>query len=475
MLSSSSSTMWLLLVVFVVVCLCQMATVEGARECSTAREISKIAYDPQTNEYTLVESSGGSGSINVRRRQRRQLPETGVYVNHDDHRRRLQETTTTFGNATKNETDGLEYYYMRSCICSREGRNLYCPIDTPVCYVPRWNTTKGWCERSKGQVRGIRTTWPVIWVWWALVTMGMATSLYGRYGLHYVMSWLVPVYWNRRRIRYLTHQQPDQANRLLQIYHRRNRERNLGLPTVLPINFDPQRLILRIQNNNTDNNGNDENGSMTKPTALALKTRIYRDERQHKKETKTRGFLSKVGLTGSPTNEHGDPNQGGAKSLGDDDEEEQEQHDAAATKKNDEEEDEEEEEDEITCTICFVPLEDGDRVGALPCQHVFHVDCLKVWLQRRNCCPLCQQNGVAAPRYDNHQQEHTACIPVNANDNNNDNNNQDNNDTNNHHQDNNDNDHQVNSDNDIQGNNDNDHQDNNANDIQGNDANDNEH
>ena len=37
----------------------------------------------------------------------------------------------------------------------------------------------------------------------------------------------------------------------------------------------------------------------------------------------------------------------------------------------------------------FVPLEEGDRVGALECQHNFHVDCLKSWLSRRNACPLC--------------------------------------------------------------------------------------
>jgi hypothetical protein len=44
---------------------------------------------------------------------------------------------------------------------------------------------------------------------------------------------------------------------------------------------------------------------------------------------------------------------------------------------------------EPTCTICFVPLENGDRIGALECDHNFHVDCLKTWLKRRNACPLC--------------------------------------------------------------------------------------
>jgi hypothetical protein len=43
------------------------------------------------------------------------------------------------------------------------------------------------------------------------------------------------------------------------------------------------------------------------------------------------------------------------------------------------------------CSICLIPLENGDRIGALDCKHNFHSDCLKAWLSRRNVCPLCSQ------------------------------------------------------------------------------------
>jgi hypothetical protein len=56
--------------------------------------------------------------------------------------------------------------------------------------------------------------------------------------------------------------------------------------------------------------------------------------------------------------------------------------------------------DAIDCTICFATLIDGDRVGSLPCDHLFHVECLKMWLPRRNVCPLCQTADIATPRYD---------------------------------------------------------------------------
>ena len=49
----------------------------------------------------------------------------------------------------------------------------------------------------------------------------------------------------------------------------------------------------------------------------------------------------------------------------------------------------------LTCTICFVLLQEGDRIGDLSCGHVFHVQCLKTWLPRRNTCPLCQAPNIA--------------------------------------------------------------------------------
>ncbi|GAX28065.1 hypothetical protein FisN_2Hh116 [Fistulifera solaris] len=53
------------------------------------------------------------------------------------------------------------------------------------------------------------------------------------------------------------------------------------------------------------------------------------------------------------------------------------------------------------CAICYQDLVDGDRVGALVCGHKFHADCLKEWCTRRNACPLCNCNEIAAPQYQN--------------------------------------------------------------------------
>ena len=55
-------------------------------------------------------------------------------------------------------------------------------------------------------------------------------------------------------------------------------------------------------------------------------------------------------------------------------------------------------EDDFTCTICIMEVEDGDKVGALSCHHIFHVQCLKEWIKRKNVCPLCQVPDIASPR-----------------------------------------------------------------------------
>lgn len=63
-------------------------------------------------------------------------------------------------------------------------------------------------------------------------------------------------------------------------------------------------------------------------------------------------------------------------------------------------------EDDCCCIICMVDLEDGDRIGVLPCGHdIFHVSCLKQWLRQSNMCPLCKQEGVARPNFNEEECE----------------------------------------------------------------------
>ncbi|GFP90190.1 RING-H2 finger protein atl18 [Phtheirospermum japonicum] len=49
-------------------------------------------------------------------------------------------------------------------------------------------------------------------------------------------------------------------------------------------------------------------------------------------------------------------------------------------------------ENEEVCSICLVVFEEKDSVNKLPrCGHIFHMECMKKWLERcQFSCPLCR-------------------------------------------------------------------------------------
>lgn len=47
------------------------------------------------------------------------------------------------------------------------------------------------------------------------------------------------------------------------------------------------------------------------------------------------------------------------------------------------------------CTICLEDFDDGEYVRSLGCGHVFHKECVDMWLRRNFVCPICR-NKMAA-------------------------------------------------------------------------------
>ncbi|AES82683.1 zinc finger, C3HC4 type (RING finger) protein [Medicago truncatula] len=44
-----------------------------------------------------------------------------------------------------------------------------------------------------------------------------------------------------------------------------------------------------------------------------------------------------------------------------------------------------------TCSVCLTEFKDNDHVRTLPlCSHIFHHDCIDVWLRSNTNCPLCR-------------------------------------------------------------------------------------
>ena len=132
-----------------------------------------------------------------------------------------------------------------------------------------------------------------------------------------------------------------------------------------------------METNNANPNGNDtEPSSTVRPTHLALKTKRY---------------------SASPTTDT--ENQPSVASANVPDKKAWFGGDRDMIGRNDDDDDNEELENEMMegtrCPICLMSFVGGERVGDLPCRHVFHVDCLKLWLRRKNQCPLCNFSGIA--------------------------------------------------------------------------------
>lgn len=42
------------------------------------------------------------------------------------------------------------------------------------------------------------------------------------------------------------------------------------------------------------------------------------------------------------------------------------------------------------CVICLETFKKNEKVAQLECEHTFHKDCIKTWLNLNNTCPTCR-------------------------------------------------------------------------------------
>ena len=56
-------------------------------------------------------------------------------------------------------------------------------------------------------------------------------------------------------------------------------------------------------------------------------------------------------------------------------------------------------EDEEECTICLMSM--NHVVMKLPCDHIFHIDCIVPWGQKKTTCPLCRVQFTIGDDFEN--------------------------------------------------------------------------
>jgi hypothetical protein len=260
---------------------------------------------------------------------------------------------------SQNITD--EFFYARECSCFKGlYPTSYCPFTVEICQQrfsvathPGYLTSPPHLDRTK------LLLCVVIASYWCIRVFLLFTKYGHSFFDYYLISLCVPG-WSRRRIDQLMRNDPDRTRLLIRGYVLRQQR---GVERIARENAHQQANL--TEEEQPDNNGQPVNTQQAtipeeqvptrKPTSLSLRTRLYSRYGYHQKA--------------KDSNKKGDDNDG------DDD-------------------------DDEVCTICFAPLLDGDHVGELPCDHVFHVECLKMWLPRKNVCPLCQTKEVARPLYD---------------------------------------------------------------------------
>jgi hypothetical protein len=380
------------------------------RPCSLGKlPIVLLAKNPETGNFTVVKRFDADEKDLLDEGQFRLLQETDLESsfpgnlrgqagasslpgllaedqNVEDMRRSLLLEDHVFfhGNSafdSGNMTD-LELYYARECSCFEPDLDtVYCPFATSTCQAPYSSNPiqiPGCLNQEPPSIERCQTIFLVVVIWLLIWFFCVLGTDFGRSSIDYIISFCIPG-WNRFVASRMLRRNPDKALGLI-----RNNLRNRGRM----LERRSEHALAQMEGENVaEAIARREGGKQ--PTSLALRTRILKSNKQQQHGHAKHGCGSHSIITVEEQEEGSSPRRVSFSLSPHSD------HGGC-----------EDQEDE-NCAICLAPLLDGDRVGALSCNHILHAECLKTWLPRRNVCPLCQVQDAATPRFENNDNSST--------------------------------------------------------------------
>ena len=382
-----------------------------------------LEYDETTGTFSLIDSSSSSGNNenevgNASNEEVRRQLKRAVRVASNDYKQYLRARREKVQRA----------FMARSCPCAGDGvQEVYCLVEGiqgsvhDTCGVTHSAltlfaeptsfssaNTKVECFKLESHTVFIRNAWPVVVFWYLALTVFLVATENGKNVRQYVISKLCPrCRINERRLDRIMQREIEYRNRIISATTRFARGRYL------------QRTRgMRVPNDGQTTTGEEAMGRWIaqaeslgilhplQPIEYVLQTRKFHSKQELKNgETKesdanihpsTPTKRTKLDSVSTPetVSSHDD----------DVDVDVEENSEPEITSCQNAEVDNERVEDEhdeecIDCTICLAPINEGQRVGILHCNHLFHAECLQEWIQRRNVCPLCQAREIATPRF----------------------------------------------------------------------------
>jgi len=260
-------------------------------------------------------------------------------------------------------------YVALSCPCRED---TYCLVNSGNACGTHRSSDAVSCFSLDSRTIFVRNAWPVVVLWYGALFIFLIATDNGRHARAYICGLICKSQTHRM------------ADRILENELRiRDRMRVAAL-------LQQRRMILAQQQaQHLDEEDN--------TASLALKTRIYKKESSDLRFSPPRHDKSHAPeLPNTPSTQATEQSfdfldeELGRTASHDETHTQHALHEISLSTHDD---------DEVVCTICLGEVEEGDRVGELNgCNHLFHSDCLKDWLRRRNVCPLCQTQNVAARR-----------------------------------------------------------------------------